>query len=312
MPRNLVVTLILALLASSSWAADGQSMFAVSRWIMEQQRDFHRQLASLVQGLSREQSPALIGSLLVASFLYGIFHAAGPGHGKAVIASYLLATKAPLRKGIWLSFLSATLQGVVAIALVVALAQVLELAGRVTQTTRMLELASYAAIGLIGVWMLWRLARGKSSCGHDHSHDEVGCHGHHHDAAHAHHGHGCHHDHSHAHEEQKVAQRSTVAMVSAIGIRPCTGAVLVLLFATSTGILQWGMLATLVMSLGTALTVSALALVSVLVRDGSMALSPNKWRSRLTKGLAVLAACALIFISVTMIYSDLQVAGRAF
>ena len=306
MQRNLLITFSLALLASSAWAADGQSMFAVSRWIMEQQRDFHRQLAGLVQTLSRDQSPALIGSLLMASFLYGIFHAAGPGHGKAVIASYLLATKAPLRQGIWLSFISAALQGLVAIVLVFTLSQVFELAGRVTDTTRMLELASYVAIGLIGVWMLWRLAQGKSSCGHDHSQDGLGddAHPHHHEAA------CC--GHHHSPKEHKTAQRSTVAMVSAIGIRPCTGAVLVLLFATSTGILQWGVLATLVMSLGTAITVSALALISVLVRDGSMALSPSKWRSRVTKGLAVFAACALIFISVTMIYSDLQVAGRAF
>ena len=318
MQRKLCITLSMVLLASSAWAADGQSMFAISRWIMEQQRDFHRQLAGLVQTLSRDQSPALIISLLSASFLYGVFHAAGPGHGKAVIASYLLATKAPLRKGVLLSFLSATLQGLVAIALVLTLSQVFELAGRVTDTTRMLELASYVAIGLIGVWMLWRLAQGKSSCGHDHSHDEEGGSGHHHhdsSCGHHHtesHAHKAGHSHGHGRDEHKVAQRSTVAMVSAIGIRPCTGAVLVLLFATSTGILQWGVVATLIMSLGTALTVSALAVISVLVRDGSMALSPSKWRRRVTKGLAVFAACALIFISVTMIYSDLQVAGRAF
>ena len=308
------------LLSSSAWAADQTMIFEISRWVMEQQRDFHRELARLVQMLAKQENPALLGSLLVASFLYGVFHAAGPGHGKAVIGSYLLATKAPLRKGIQLSFLSALAQGVVAIALVWVLAQILDLAGAITETTQVLELASYAAIGLIGVWMLWRIARGKSSCGHDHSQDHLHHHehDHHHDCAHHQ---GCHHDHSHdesvkaldlPNNEIQTAKRSTLAMVSAIGIRPCTGAVLVLLFATSTGIFQWGVLATLVMSLGTGITVSALALLSVLVRDGSFALSPSAWRRRVTQVLGVIAACALIFISVTMIYSDLQVAGRAF
>ena len=308
------------LLSSSAWAADQTMIFEISRWVMEQQRDFHRELARLVQMLAKQENPALLGSLLVASFLYGVFHAAGPGHGKAVIGSYLLATKAPLRKGIQLSFLSALAQGVVAIALVWVLAQILDLAGAITETTQILELASYGAIGLIGVWMLWRIARGKSSCGHDHSQDHLHHHehDHHHDCAHHQ---GCHHDHSHdesvkaldlPNNEIQTAKRSTLAMVSAIGIRPCTGAVLVLLFATSTGIFQWGVLATLVMSLGTGITVSALALLSVLVRDGSFALSPSAWRRRVTQVLGVIAACALIFISVTMIYSDLQVAGRAF
>lgn len=306
------------LLSSTAWAADQTFVFEMGRWVMEQQRDFHRELARLVQTLAKQESPALIGSLLVASFLYGVFHAAGPGHGKAVIGSYLLATKAPLRKGVQLSFISALAQGAVAILLVWGMAQLLDIAGAITETTRVLELASYAAIGLIGIWMLWRLAQGKSSCGHDHSKDHLHDHSHH-DCGH-HHEHECKH-HAHQHdanlldapdEEVKTAKRSTIAMVSAIGIRPCTGAVLVLLFATSTGIFQWGVLATLVMSLGTGLTVSALALLSVLFRDGSFALSPSRWRQRVTRLLGVLAACALIFISVTMIYSDLQVAGRAF
>ena len=318
------------LLSSTAWAADQTFVFEMGRWVMEQQRDFHRELARLVQTLAKQESPALIGSLLVASFLYGVFHAAGPGHGKAVIGSYLLATKAPWRKGVQLSFISALAQGAVAILLVWGMAQLLDIAGAITETTRVLELASYAAIGLIGVWMLWRLAQGKSSCGHDHSKDHLHDHSHHDCGHHHEHSHCEHHDHSHEHEckhhahqhdaklldtpddEVKTAKRSTIAMVSAIGIRPCTGAVLVLLFATSTGIFQWGVLATLVMSLGTGLTVSALALLSVLFRDGSFALSPSRWRQRVTRLLGVLAACALIFISVTMIYSDLQVAGRAF
>jgi len=307
------------LLSSTAWAADQTFVFEMGRWVMEQQRDFHRELARLVQTLAKQESPALIGSLLVASFLYGVFHAAGPGHGKAVIGSYRLATKAPLRKGVQLSFISALAQGAVAILLVWGMAQLLDIAGAITETTRILELASYAAIGLIGIWMLWRLAQGKSSCGHDHSKDHLHDHSHHDCGHHHEHSHCEHHDHQHdaklldaPDEEVKTAKRSTIAMVSAIGIRPCTGAVLVLLFATSTGIFQWGVLATLVMSLGTGLTVSALALLSVLFRDGSFALSPSRWRQRVTRLLGVLAACALIFISVTMIYSDLQVAGRAF
>jgi nickel/cobalt exporter len=259
----------------------------------------------------------LLWGLVSTSFFYGVFHAAGPGHGKAVISAYMLASKAPLRRGISLAFLCAGVQAVMAVAVILVLSQVFSLAGKAMQISRFFEIASFAAVGLIGVWILVRLLRGQSGCGHDHSNDHLESH--HHESNHSHA-----HDHSHVHDshaccssheqEAKTARRSIWAMVVAVGIRPCTGAVLVLLFSLSAGIFVWGLVATFAMALGTAITVAALAGVSVFVRDTGLALSSEHqvWRQRVSRAFGFVAAFALIIISGSMIWSYLSNAGRAF
>ncbi|PYF82214.1 ABC-type nickel/cobalt efflux system permease component RcnA [Marinomonas alcarazii] len=293
------------------------------QWVISQQATFHRELVSLVRSISKGGSPVLLWGLISTSFFYGVFHAAGPGHGKAVISAYMLASKAPLRRGISLAFLCAGVQAVMAILVIVVLSQVFSLAGKAMQISRFFEVASFAAVGLIGVWIFVRLLRGKSGCGHDHSQDHLE---EHHSHDHAHHGHSHDgHGHSHGHSddhaccshhenEAKTARRSIWAMVAAVGIRPCTGAILVLLFSVSTGIFVWGLVATFAMALGTAITVAALAGVSVFVRDTGFALSSEHrvWRQRVSRTFGFIAAFALIIISTSMIWSYLSNAGRAF
>ena len=293
------------------------------QWVISQQATFHRELVSLVRSISKGGSPVLLWGLISTSFFYGVFHAAGPGHGKAVISAYMLASKAPLRRGISLAFLCAGVQAVMAILVIVVLSQVFSLAGKAMQISRFFEVASFAAVGLIGVWIFVRLLRGKSGCGHDHSQDHLE---EHHSHDHAHHGHSHDgHGHSHGHSddhaccshhanEAKTARRSIWAMVAAVGIRPCTGAILVLLFSVSTGIFIWGLVATFAMALGTAITVAALAGVSVFVRDTGFALSSEHrvWRQRVSRTFGFIAAFALIIISTSMIWSYLSNAGRAF
>ncbi|WP_219701582.1 nickel/cobalt transporter [Marinomonas lutimaris] len=325
MAKN-VVFLLLSFLCLSSplYAAMDFAVYQdFIQWIISQQATFHRELVSLVRSISKGGSPVLLWGLISTSFFYGVFHAAGPGHGKAVISAYMLASKAPLRRGISLAFLCAGVQAVMAVLVIVVLSQVFSLAGKAMQISRFFEVASFAAVGLIGVWILVRLLRGQSGCGHDHSQDHLEEH-HSHDHAHyghSHDGHGHSHGHSDDHaccshhaNEAKTARRSIWAMVAAVGIRPCTGAILVLLFSLSTGIFVWGLVATFAMALGTAITVAALAGVSVFVRDTGFALSSEHrvWRQRVSRTFGFLAAFALIIISTSMIWSYISNAGRAF
>lgn len=281
------------------------------QWIISQQAGFHRELVSLVRSISKEGSPVLLWGLISTSFFYGVFHAAGPGHGKAVISAYMLASKAPLRRGISLAFLCAGVQAIMAVVVILVLSQVFSLAGKAMQISRFFEIASFAAVGLIGVWILVRLLRGQSGCGHDHSNDHLDGHHHEPDHSHAHDSHTCC---SHHEQEAKTARRSIWAMVAAVGIRPCTGAVLVLLFSLSAGIFVWGLVATFAMALGTAITVASLAGVSVFVRDTGFALSHEHqvWRQRVSRAFGFIAALALIIISSSMIWSYISNAGRAF
>jgi ABC-type nickel/cobalt efflux system permease component RcnA len=268
-------------------------------WLLAKQNEFYRQFSNLIRAAKSDGSA--VWTLLGVSFAYGIFHAAGPGHGKAVISSYLVANEETWRRGIVLSFASALLQAVVAVAVVGIAAVALQATARTMNTAvRWIEIASYAMIALIGVRLSWVKGRGlvralsarrDSSVAHDHSHDPYRelrgpDHGHDHSHEHAHedHAHGDHahhheheHDHGHVHDAhcghshgpvpQELAgpggwKRGLMAIV-AVGLRPCSGAILVLVFALAQGLFWAGVASTFVMGLGTAITVAAIATLAV-------------------------------------------------
>ena len=125
-----------------------------SGWILAKQAEFYRMLSGLIRAAKADGSAAY--TLLGISFLYGVFHAAGPGHGKAVISSYLVANDETWRRGIVLSFASAILQAFTAIAVVgIAAALLGATAKAMGNTVRVIEIVSYALIILIGLRLLW-------------------------------------------------------------------------------------------------------------------------------------------------------------
>ena len=270
------------------------------------QQELQRSLAGLARELKSGDSLVPLATLLFFSFLYGVVHAAGPGHGKVVISSYLLAQESQIRRGIQLSFLTALVQAFSAIALVGLLALVLDLTRReAAAKVQLLEIASYGLIILLGLWMLVAALRGKIGCGHDHGTQGQGDHDHaHHD--HAHHDHG-HHDHGHSHGQGQAAVqtrsraeggtlRGFVAMVLSVGIRPCSGAVIILLFTLAQGIFLAGVGATFAMALGTALTVAALRLAG----------QDSVWQDRIGRGLAVLGSLAICFFGAFFLFLALN------
>src|SRR5205807_9533713 len=128
-------------------------------WILAKQGEFFRALSGLVRAAKADGSA--VWGLLGLSFAYGIFHAAGPGHGKAVISSYLIANQETWRRGVVLSFASAMLQALVAVA-IVGIAAALLGATRQTMCSadRIIEIASYGLIALIGARLMWTKGRG--------------------------------------------------------------------------------------------------------------------------------------------------------
>ncbi len=184
-------------LGASEQAIRPEGMFAsVLLWLQDQQADFYRLLTGELKDMRTDGSHVF--ALAGLSFAYGIFHAAGPGHGKAVISSYMLANEIAARRGIILAFASAFLQALTAIAVIAALSLVLRGVGiRMADATWWLEVASFAGVTALGAWLLWRKIFGG---GHDHSHARH-AHGHGHgDHGHGHHAHD-HHGHDHVHDE---------------------------------------------------------------------------------------------------------------
>jgi nickel/cobalt transporter (NicO) family protein len=258
-------------------------LHGVYAWLTAWQADINRRLATAVREI-RTGNPVMATFVLAAlSFAYGVLHAAGPGHGKAVISSYVLANERTVRRGIALSFLAAMIQGVSALVVVCVLVLVLKATGLTMKATEgWLETASWGLVALVGAWLLWGQLRGLRR-----QPVEAGTHGHvHRDHAHGHdhqeHAHGAAHAHRHDHDhaccdhahipdpkqlDGAWSWRKALPIAFAVGVRPCTGAILVLVFAIGQGLLWAGVFATFAMALGTAITVSALAALAVGSRE---------------------------------------------
>ncbi|MFZ1813471.1 MAG: nickel/cobalt transporter [Rhizobiaceae bacterium] len=245
--------------------------------IQQYQQEFYRSMTNALKAMRQDGSH--VWTMVGLSFAYGIFHAAGPGHGKAVISSYMLANELAARRGIALSFASALLQAVSAIVMVSLVVFALRGTGiRTDRLTALLEQASYAGITLLGAWLLWR----KLSGGKGHGHVHAIAHNHDHGHQHYHiHDHGHHHEsgetcescgHLHAPDpaflgNKKLGIREAWGAILAVGLRPCSGAVIVLTFAFLNGLYAAGVLSTVAMAIGTAITVSMLAGLAVGAKD---------------------------------------------
>ena len=269
-------------------------------WVLDKQQGLQRMLATSVKGLKTDNPMAGAVTLAALSFLYGILHAVGPGHGKTIISSYVVANEETVRRGVIISFIAAGLQALTAVALVGLLLFGFNASGlQVNAWSNQLESVSYAMIALVGLYLLTtqllrllRSWRGVSAAPaadeqlahahaehhpHDHAHHDH-THGHAHD--HDHHDHG--HDHQHHHHAPGEAcdhivdarqlagpfsWRKVMAVVFSVGIRPCTGAILVLVFAVTQGVFWAGVGATFAMALGTAITVAVLATLALGSRE---------------------------------------------
>jgi len=299
----------------------------VSAW----QSHFYRQLTGAVRAWQADGGAAW--ALIGLSFAYGVFHALGPGHGKAVISSYVLANRQTARNGALLALASALIQALVAIALVAVLALIFNAtAATMNNATRWLELGSYALVTLLGAWLvwvkavrpLWRAWAGRAAegsmlhQGHEHGsgHARSRSHESQHVQAQAHHHHGRHHDHGHdcgcghvhAPAPEQVSGplnwRRAGTAILAVGLRPCSGALIVLVFALAQGFFLAGVASALAMGLGTGLTVAALACLAVAAggaatRVGSRLSSVGA--ARLRYGVEALAALAVLLLGVMLL-----------
>ena len=324
-------------------------------WIFAKQAEFYRQFSGLIRASKAEGTAAW--SLMGVSFLYGIFHAAGPGHGKAVISSYLVANEETWLRGVVLSLISALMQALVAIAVVGIAAVVLHAsAATMNGAVNWIETVSYSLIILVGLRLLWvkgraflaaarELGRPTGAVGaavtparavhdhhhhghahdHDHAHCDHGDHAHahqdhaHHD--HAHHDHDHDHDdasawgHAHAPEPEELAGpggwRRGLSAIVAVGLRPCSGAILVLVFALAQGLFWVGAASTFVMGLGTFITVAAIATIAVSARSwaGRMAASRAGYGNLAMRGIET-AAAVLIIAFGTLLLSGYMINER--
>lgn len=309
----------------------------LSFWVSEKQAQYNRELVQAVRRFKTDNVFVAAGALALLSFLYGVFHAVGPGHGKAIISSYVLANEKTARRGVLIAFMSSAFQALSAIVIVGIMAIALRATSIQMQAAEnMIERVSYALVMLVGAWLLFvqirALVTGKPAHSHshghgaqDHKHDHGHAHGHKQDhtahvhAAHVHAGgedcDHCGHQHLPGPEqlESGWSWKRALALSFAVGVRPCTGAILVLVFALTQGLFWAGVFATFAMALGTAITVSALAVLAVVSRDWAAGLAGNKsrWMDRIYI-IASLTGSGLVFLMGLLLFWGSFGAARPF
>jgi nickel/cobalt exporter len=295
-------------------------------WINIQQQSFYRTLTGALRGI-RDGGDGM-WFMVGISFAYGIFHAAGPGHGKAVISSYMLANEVTLRRGVGLSFVSAALQAITAIVLMSLVFLVLRGTSiSMTNATRFLEIASYALVTGFGAWLLWRKALPplKRMLGNAPAHSLSSAHVHHDHLHHDHHDHS-HDHHHHAHGEvcsscghahapdpklisgEHFDWKTAWTAIVAVGMRPCTGALVVLSFAFLNGLFAAGVLSVFAMALGTAITVSALALLAVTAKNVAVAFAGDgRMGNRVHTAIEIAGAAFVFLLGLALLTAALSV-----
>jgi nickel/cobalt transporter (NicO) family protein len=308
---------------------------------------FNQHMTAAVRAMRHDSHAAW--TLLGLSFLYGVVHAAGPGHGKAVVSSYLLATRQSLRNGIVLAFVASLAQAGGAIALILVASMVLHMTSvSMTWASFYFEIVSDALIVTLGCWLVWskiirpastpklsfgrvnfltrpgRYLAGATPAGASRfqaldaaepptvsnpqpraainspampfRHIDIGA---------------CECGHTHmpdaASVEGSLDWRKAWTVVASTALRPCTGALIILVFSISQGLLLAGIAATLVMGLGTAITVAGLAVLAVSARKTAFILTgaDSPFGRKLMRGLEACGAIAVLLFGMLLLVGTL-------
>jgi nickel/cobalt transporter (NicO) family protein len=299
----------------------------VTGWLMAAQSELTHLIAAKVHALHGQPSAAW--GLIGLGLAYGVVHAAGPGHGKAILASYMLANERALKRGAVMALMAALLQALIAIGLVAAAGFVFNAtASQMNRAADWVTLASYWSIVAIGLMLTWRKGRAliaalsrhfdrgravasapafaglawrrpafslsaaayraaapagvetwTEECGHAHGPDPAQLNG-------------------------PLSWRDAAGTVIAAGARPCSGAILVLVFALAQGLFAAGVAATFAMAVGTAVTTGALAWTAVFMKSAAMRLAAGE-NSRLAlvaRGFEFAAALAVLGLGVALMF----------
>lgn len=295
-----IVLAIVAFGAMTAVLSSGLGVFDMAHWAAKQQRAFHSMLGQLlsIQGGGVVASTSLIGACLI----YGFLHAAVPGHGKFLIAGAGLASRITTLKLVGLSMAASLAQAATAVILVYGSFSLLDITvgWAMAATTHVLVPLSYVAVLLIGIVLVHRALKGFEAIAVRRRHAEG--HAHHGSGAHSHHGRGhcgCNHRHGPTTDEAAAISswRDAAMLIAGIGIRPCTGAVFVLVAAWRMDILAVGGAAAVAMALGTGAFTSLVAVSATTARSATLFAASAKNVGVAVPTLQLLAGGAIVLLS---------------
>lgn len=296
--RAFLLTGLLAVAAAAVWLWLMGGASDVARWAAQEQRAAQQAMAGALRSL-RTGQPGALAALWGVCFAYGFFHAAGPGHGKLLIGGYGAGSRVPALRLSGLAVASSLAQGATAVVLVYGgvWAFGLTRAQLTVAAEDWLAPLSYAAVGAIGAWLvlrgsrkLWRMrshvARAAAGADHGPLHD-----------------HAC--GHAHGPDPEEAARitgwRDAAALIGAVALRPCTGALFLLVLTWRMDLVWQGIAGVAAMALGTASVTVAVALAAVTAREGALVqLSESRALARAVPLLEVSAGALIAALSWQM------------
>lgn len=241
------------------------------------QHKLTKRLTKLTLELKNKKSKKTFFIIIFISFIYGMIHALGPGHGKTITFFYFLSKQAEIKKGIIAGNLIAFLHAGSAIIIVLTLYLIIRQSYLTAfeDLGRIIKLISYALIALIGLFLsiraFVRLKKEKTLQG-----DSI--------------------------TYNPADSKSILPIAIAIGIVPCPGAVIILLFSIAMGVLKIGIILTFFMALGMAITISSVGVMTIFTRQGVLKLvsSKNKLRNILQMIIEITSSLLILFLGVIL------------
>lgn len=296
MQRGLLISGLLVLVALALLWATG-TFAQLTQWALGEQRAVQNALARSIRAVRAGDVGALAG-LLAVCFSYGFLHAVGPGHGKVLIGGYGVARRVAMLPLMVIAFVASMAQAAVAVAIVAAFFAVLGWTRDAVLgvSEDVMAPVGHVLVGLVGAWLVWRglrrVWRQRPGQGAHHHHD---------------HDHDDHCGHAHGPTVDQLTAltgwRDTAALIAGIAVRPCSGALFLLILTFQMGIAAAGIAGVFVMGLGTASVTVAVALLAVWSREGALATLSETRLARALPVIEIVAGALVIVVAAQMLRS---------
>ncbi len=290
---------VLLLLALGGALVFSDGVAELARYSADYQRRINQVLSTSLRDVQSGTGSLALWTLVTVCFGYGVVHTLGPGHGKAVVVAYFLDSSRPrawiegIFAGGWIAFTHTLAALLLAGAL--KLSSTVGLLGALREV-RNVEIVSYTLIVLVGFWRLWAGITGRL---HEHPHGDHG-----HDHHHGHdHGHG--HGHDHHHHDHEPPQRTIAGwlLLTAAGIAPCAGALIIILLSIALDVLWAGVVGVIAIALGMAITLAAIGMASMVAHRLIIAEGRSQEIGRFT---AIAASLIVIATGGTLLLGSLE------
>ena len=252
----------------------------------------------------KEISWPLMATLLALAFWFGALHALEPGHGKTMVAAYLVGERGTPKHAIFLGGM-VTFTHTISVFLLGLGMMFLSRYIMPEKISKVLGIVSGLSIVWIGGMLLWRRARKLRRKNHAHSH----VHSHEHEHVHVHthgvhtHTHGAHthtHDgHTHSHVPKgDISLGSLIALGASGGLVPCPSALILLLSAISIGRPGLGIILLIAFSLGLAIVLMATGMLVLYAKN--LLPQPKRTDNLLFRYMPVVSAASILAIGLLM------------